>query len=98
MIAASTAVTVDTAQAPASGKQPKDLVAAPVEKGKIKVTLTGRDRCRQYRDKRHRPTQARHHRDSVVLNPNQPHINQTLSGSLVPYTQGRYWKLHYMES
>ena len=41
MIAASTAVTVDTAQSPASGKQPKDLVAAPVEQGKIKVTLTG---------------------------------------------------------
>ena len=41
MIAASTSVTVGTAQKPASGKQPKDLVAAPVEIGKIKVTLTG---------------------------------------------------------
>ena len=41
MIPASTAVAVDTAQTPATGKQPKDLVAAPVELGKIKVTLTG---------------------------------------------------------
>ena len=41
MIPASTVVTVDMAQTPASGKQPKDLVAAPVELGKIKVTLTG---------------------------------------------------------
>lgn len=41
MIAASTEVTVSTAQKPASGKQPKDLVASPVELGKIKVTLTG---------------------------------------------------------
>ena len=41
MIAASTAVTVGTAQTPATGKQPKDLVPSPVELGKIKVTLTG---------------------------------------------------------
>ena len=41
MIAASTEVTVGTAQTPVSGKQPKDLVPAPVELGQIKVTLTG---------------------------------------------------------
>ena len=41
MIPASTEVTVGTAQAPASGKQPKDLVDAPVGIGQIKVTLTG---------------------------------------------------------
>ena len=41
MIAASTEVTVGTAQTPGSGKQPKDLVDAPVGIGKIKVTLTG---------------------------------------------------------
>ena len=41
MIAASTEVTVGTAQTPAKGKQPKDLVAEPVGIGQIKVTLTG---------------------------------------------------------
>lgn len=41
IIAASTEVTVGTAQTPAAGKQPKDLVPSPVELGKIKVTLTG---------------------------------------------------------
>ena len=41
MIAASTEVTVGTAQTPASGKQPKDLVDDPVGIGQIKVTLTG---------------------------------------------------------
>ena len=33
-------VTVGTAQAPATGKQPKDLVVSPVEIGQIRVTLT----------------------------------------------------------
>ena len=33
-------VTVNTAQTPATGKQPKDLVEEPVGIGKIKVTLT----------------------------------------------------------
>ena len=41
IIAASTEVTVGTAQTPASGKQPKDLVPEPVGIGQIKVTLTG---------------------------------------------------------
>ena len=41
MIAASTEVTVGTAQTPVSGKQPKDLVPEPVGIGQIKVTLTG---------------------------------------------------------
>ena len=41
MIPASTEVTVGTAQTPASGKQPKDLVDEPVGIGQIKVTLTG---------------------------------------------------------
>lgn len=41
MIAASTSVTVGTAQTPTDAKQPKKLVASPVECGRIKVTLSG---------------------------------------------------------
>ena len=40
MIAASTSVTVGTAQKPTDAKQPKKLVPSPVECGRIKVTLT----------------------------------------------------------
>ena len=41
MIAGGTDVTVGTAQTPASGMQPKDLVPEPVEIGQIRVALVG---------------------------------------------------------
>ena len=78
MIAALTAVTVDTAQTPATGKQPKDLVAAPVEQGKIKVTLTGATGAGSIEivgiDQLKRDIKE----ISLVHNPNQPHINEIL--------------------